>query len=85
MTTAIEVDAPATPTFTIVEEPNRIDAYDPAGAVICGAFRPNGHAHFLVYVTPRITHHLHQVIAPTAQIARWHVEMIAELFTAGAR
>ena len=74
--------APAA-TVTITESPDRISAVDADGIEICGAFRPQGHEHFSVFVTPRLTDHLHHVIAPTQQIARWHVEMLASLWAGG--
>lgn len=71
--------APVT-TITTTESPDRISAVDADGIEICGAFRPQGHEHWLIFATARLTDHLHHVIAPTQQIARWHVEMLAQLF-----
>lgn len=67
----------------ITETPDRISAVDENGVEVAGAFKPVGHDGWRVYATARLTEHTHNVIAVNQQIARWHVEMLAELFERG--
>lgn len=39
--------------FTVSETADRISAVDPSGAEICGAFQPNGQAHWQLFVSRR--------------------------------
>lgn len=76
---------PPTAMYHLTEERDRISAVDLDGVEIAGAYKPSGHSHWLVYSTPRLTENLHQVIAPTQQIARWHVDMLARLWSGAQR
>lgn len=71
---------PAIAAYRLIDKPDRIYAVDPADIEICGARRPYGHDHFVVYATPRVAQKLHQVIALTRADAVAHVEMIAYLY-----
>jgi hypothetical protein len=68
--------------YQLIDKPERIIAVDKAGVEICGARRPYGHDHYIVYMTVRLTLNLHQVIATTREAAVEHVRMLAELFVA---
>lgn len=46
--------APTT-TYTLVEEPLRIDALDAQGVAICGAYQPKGHDYWCLFVTKTVT------------------------------
>ena len=41
--------------YTITIEPHRITALDGTGRAICGAFQPEGHEYWSLYVTKSIT------------------------------
>jgi hypothetical protein len=74
---------PETATYRIIEDgPDRFYAADQTGTAIAGAFKPAGFEHCRIC---RLTTHTHFVLAPTRQIAEWHVEMLAELFTGDHR
>ncbi|SBS73905.1 hypothetical protein MHPYR_180115 [uncultured Mycobacterium sp.] len=78
-------DAPTMPAYRLIESPDRIYAVDENDIELCGAYRPNGHSHFCVYVTLRLSDRLHHVYATTSQAAREHVLLLAELATGGVR
>jgi hypothetical protein len=78
------MNTPATATFRLIEAADRVYAVDEFDVELCGAYRPANHRHWCIYSTLRISDRHHHVYATTAQAAREHVLLLAELATGGA-
>jgi len=80
--------------YTITTEPHRIAALDGTGRAICGAFQPEGHDYWKLYVTRLVTEITGLTTPPHIEhfwndhggtiVRRW-VEMVAALYCLAAQ